>query len=230
MKQHLVRWHEVNARELVTQHAQARQAQHPAIPDDLGRTQSFTRCAAKYCSLACIKLVDSRGNRLNDHRGQAEHIGLALIPGCPIDSPSNDSTPGKQRGFDISGSHCTRLHMQEAISLFNAARVAGNEHALGKKTLPRHGSQHSRRESGKAPGRARGDERRDGRRAAGHALAASEVRHLGAKVLPFRLDVSKADQVEALATATLKQFGAPHLVFNNAGVGAGGCWENTTKD
>jgi len=153
--------------ELVTQHAaQARQAQHPAIPDDLGRTQSFTRMRGEILLTGLHQACGlARKPGLNDHRGQAEHIGLALIPGCPIDSPSNDSTPGKQRGFDISGSHCTRLHIQEAISLFNAARVAGNEHALGKKTLPRHGSQHSGRESGKVPGRARGDERRDGRRA-----------------------------------------------------------------
>ena len=62
-------------------------------------------------------------------------------------------------------------------------------------------------------------------------LAASEIRHLGAKVLPFRLDVSKAEQVEALAAATMRQFGTPHLVFNNAGVGGGGLiWENSVKD
>jgi NAD(P)-dependent dehydrogenase (short-subunit alcohol dehydrogenase family) len=35
----------------------------------------------------------------------------------------------------------------------------------------------------------------------------------------MRVDVSKAAQVEALGAATLARFGAPHLVFNNAGVG-----------
>ena len=61
--------------------------------------------------------------------------------------------------------------------------------------------------------------------------AASEISALGAPVLPFRLDVSKADQVEALGTATFERFGAPHFVFNNAGVGSGGLiWENTLKD
>lgn len=61
--------------------------------------------------------------------------------------------------------------------------------------------------------------------------AAAEVEALGAKVLPFRLDVSKAAEVEALGAATLKRFGAPHFVFNNAGVGAGGLiWEHTAKD
>ena len=61
--------------------------------------------------------------------------------------------------------------------------------------------------------------------------AAAEISALGAQVLPFRLDVSKADQVEALGKATFERFGAPHFVFNNAGVGSGGLiWENTLKD
>ncbi|KQP14893.1 SDR family oxidoreductase [Pseudorhodoferax sp. Leaf267] len=61
--------------------------------------------------------------------------------------------------------------------------------------------------------------------------AAAEIEGLGAEVLAFRLDVSKADQVEALGAATLARFGAPHLVFNNAGVGTGGLvWENTARD
>ena len=61
--------------------------------------------------------------------------------------------------------------------------------------------------------------------------AAAEIEALGAKVLPFRLDVAKADEVEALGAATMARFGAPHFVFNNAGVGAGGLiWENTLAD
>ena len=61
--------------------------------------------------------------------------------------------------------------------------------------------------------------------------AAAEVSGLGAQVLPFRLDVSKAGEVGQLAAATHARFGAPHVVFNNAGVGAGGLvWENTLKD
>ena len=52
--------------------------------------------------------------------------------------------------------------------------------------------------------------------------AAAEIRALGAEVVGFRLDVSKAAEVEALAETTLATFGAPHFVFNNAGVGAGG--------
>ena len=61
--------------------------------------------------------------------------------------------------------------------------------------------------------------------------AAAEIAALGAQVLAFRLDVAKAAEVEALGTATFKRFGAPHFVFNNAGVGAGGLiWETTLKD
>ncbi len=61
--------------------------------------------------------------------------------------------------------------------------------------------------------------------------AAAEMTAAGAQVLAVRLDVSKAAEVEALGAAVLARFGAPHFVFNNAGVGAGGLiWENTLKD
>ncbi len=63
------------------------------------------------------------------------------------------------------------------------------------------------------------------------ANAAKEIEGLGASVLAQQVDVSKAEQIEALAAATVQRFGAPHLVFNNAGVGAGGLiWEHTVKD
>jgi NAD(P)-dependent dehydrogenase (short-subunit alcohol dehydrogenase family) len=63
------------------------------------------------------------------------------------------------------------------------------------------------------------------------ARAAAEIEGLGAQVLAQRLDVSKAAEVEALGRAVEKRFGAPHFVFNNAGVGAGGLiWENTLAD
>ncbi len=61
--------------------------------------------------------------------------------------------------------------------------------------------------------------------------AAAELRASGAPVLAFRLDVSKAAEVEALGQAVQARFGVPHLVFNNAGVGAGGLiWETSVKD
>jgi NAD(P)-dependent dehydrogenase (short-subunit alcohol dehydrogenase family) len=61
--------------------------------------------------------------------------------------------------------------------------------------------------------------------------AAAEIGAAGAVVLPYRLDVSKAAEVEALGAATLRRFGAPSFLFNNAGVGCGGLiWENTLQD
>jgi NAD(P)-dependent dehydrogenase (short-subunit alcohol dehydrogenase family) len=61
--------------------------------------------------------------------------------------------------------------------------------------------------------------------------AAAEMRAAGAQVLARKVDVSSAEQMEALAVATRSQFGAPHFVFNNAGVGAGGLvWENSIRD
>ena len=62
-------------------------------------------------------------------------------------------------------------------------------------------------------------------------LAAREVGALGAQVLWQRVDVSKAAEVDALGEATMARFGAPHFVFNNAGVAAGGLiWEHSLKD
>ncbi|NKI97611.1 SDR family oxidoreductase [Rhizobacter sp. SG703] len=61
--------------------------------------------------------------------------------------------------------------------------------------------------------------------------AAAEIRALGVPVLAQRLDVAKAAEVEALGAAAFERFGAPNVVFNNAGVGAGGLiWEHTLKD
>ena len=61
--------------------------------------------------------------------------------------------------------------------------------------------------------------------------AAAEVAARGAPVLAFALDVSKAAEVQALADATQARFGAPHFVFNNAGIAVGGLiWEHTLAD
>ena len=63
------------------------------------------------------------------------------------------------------------------------------------------------------------------------AKAAAEIESLGAAVLPYRLDVSKAAEVEALGEAVRQRFGAPHFVFNNAGISCGGLiWEHTLAD
>ena len=61
--------------------------------------------------------------------------------------------------------------------------------------------------------------------------AAEEMRAEGAQVLTQRVDVSNRMQMEVLARSVQENFGAPHLVFNNAGVGAGGLvWENSVSD
>jgi len=61
--------------------------------------------------------------------------------------------------------------------------------------------------------------------------AAAELQAAGAQVLARRVDVSKAGEMEQLAAAVQERFGAPHLVFNNAGVGSGGLvWENSVQD
>lgn len=53
----------------------------------------------------------------------------------------------------------------------------------------------------------------------------------GGSVLARRVDVSSSEEMERLAAAVELAFGAPHLVFNNAGVGAGGLiWENSVAD
>jgi len=61
--------------------------------------------------------------------------------------------------------------------------------------------------------------------------AAAEMQAAGAPVLAMKVDVAKGEQVAALAQATQARFGAPHLVFNNAGVASGGLlWEHTEQD
>lgn len=63
------------------------------------------------------------------------------------------------------------------------------------------------------------------------ALARAEAEFAGHPVLARRVDVSKAAEMQALAGDVKDRFGAPHFVFNNAGVGAGGLvWENSLAD
>lgn len=58
------------------------------------------------------------------------------------------------------------------------------------------------------------------------AEASSELKQLGSEVLAVITDVSKKEQVMALAEQAIEHFGAVHLLVNNAGVGGGGCiWE-----
>jgi NAD(P)-dependent dehydrogenase (short-subunit alcohol dehydrogenase family) len=62
-----------------------------------------------------------------------------------------------------------------------------------------------------------------------HTVAA--LREGGTRVEGVQIDVSKADQVEALAKQAYDAFGAVHLVVNNAGVAVSGkIWEHTLAD
>ena len=61
--------------------------------------------------------------------------------------------------------------------------------------------------------------------------AVAELSASGVAILARRVDVSKGDQMEALAQAVQARFGAPHFVFNNAGVAiAGLLWEHSVRD
>jgi NAD(P)-dependent dehydrogenase (short-subunit alcohol dehydrogenase family) len=59
----------------------------------------------------------------------------------------------------------------------------------------------------------------------------AELRGQGAEVRALRVDVARGDEVARLADLAFDSFGAVHLLFNNAGVGAGGfIWENSESD
>ncbi|MBV9771541.1 MAG: SDR family NAD(P)-dependent oxidoreductase [Bryobacterales bacterium] len=61
--------------------------------------------------------------------------------------------------------------------------------------------------------------------------AETELKAAGGTVLAVRTDVSKRSDVELLARQALDAFGQVHLLFNNAGVAAGGApWEATWND
>lgn len=61
--------------------------------------------------------------------------------------------------------------------------------------------------------------------------AEQEMTAQGVQVLARKVDVSSATEMQALADAVKARFGAPHFVFNNAGVGSGGLvWENSLAD
>ena len=58
--------------------------------------------------------------------------------------------------------------------------------------------------------------------------ASQALKAAGAQVLAVQTDVSKGPDVEALAKKTMETYGAVHLLFNNAGVGAGtSIWESS---
>ena len=63
------------------------------------------------------------------------------------------------------------------------------------------------------------------------ARAEEELKAAGGTVLAVRTDVSRRSDVEELARKAFETFGQVHLLFNNAGVAAGGApWEATWND
>ncbi len=67
----------------------------------------------------------------------------------------------------------------------------------------------------------------------GLAASVAEImaRSPDCEVLTQRVDVSKLDQIEALADASFARFGRVDWLFNNAGVGVNGpIWENSERD
>ncbi|HEY0878685.1 MAG TPA: SDR family oxidoreductase [Zeimonas sp.] len=63
------------------------------------------------------------------------------------------------------------------------------------------------------------------------ARIVDELREQGAEVFGETIDVRHGEAVERLALHTIERFGAAHVLFNNAGVGAGGSlWETTERD
>ena len=64
------------------------------------------------------------------------------------------------------------------------------------------------------------------------AMAEAAIAAKGVKVLPRRTDVAKAKEIEALADAAYRRFGAVHVLCNNAGIGGspGAMWELSDAD
>jgi len=58
-----------------------------------------------------------------------------------------------------------------------------------------------------------------------------ELEAAGSAVVAVKVDVSKSDEIKALADECFQRFGVPHLLFNNAGVGTNGLvWDGLVED
>lgn len=59
----------------------------------------------------------------------------------------------------------------------------------------------------------------------------AELAAQGTEMMAQVMDVADGAQVQALADATVQNFGVVHLLFNNAGIGTAGLiWENSVRD
>jgi NAD(P)-dependent dehydrogenase (short-subunit alcohol dehydrogenase family) len=61
-------------------------------------------------------------------------------------------------------------------------------------------------------------------------VAVKELADAGAEVIGVRTDVSRLEEVEALASRTVEAFGAVHVVCNNAGVEDGGFFADISPE
>lgn len=60
---------------------------------------------------------------------------------------------------------------------------------------------------------------------------ASDLAAAGGETVSFRVDVSRPEEVRALADVAFERFGGVHVLCNNAGVGIGGTiWEHSPED
>ncbi|MCL4436116.1 MAG: 3-oxoacyl-ACP reductase FabG [Thaumarchaeota archaeon] len=59
---------------------------------------------------------------------------------------------------------------------------------------------------------------------------AGEVRAAGSKALVVKADVSVRGEVEAMVSRTVQEFGAVHILVNNAGFASGNVWETPFED
>src|SRR6266404_909596 len=66
---------------------------------------------------------------------------------------------------------------------------------------------------------------------AGLKSTLNEVQSRGVRAFAMRVDVSRYQEVESFCSKAIAQFGATHVVCNNAGVSPlGAVWENTLAD
>jgi hypothetical protein len=124
-------------KESATQHVtQAGQIRNPAISDNFHRSQFFFRmCGEILLARPHQTLGFAMESGLDDHRGQTEHIGLALILGGRRNIPCDCGASGKQRGFKITGIHGLRLRSQQTITIFNIVTVLRNKQALRRSPM-----------------------------------------------------------------------------------------------
>ena len=207
----------------------------PRAAESRRMLDAYPRVGAWYERVAGVRprRVDADGERRGDRaRGRARrsHAPTSVAAGAGLRRrrrghrhapPTTRTTrsPAALVGLDARRGRVarddaragTRPRPLPAHRLSRQGRQEGHSH---EDIQGRHGRHHRRRLGLRprdlAPRGAARHERRHGRRAAGRARPRRRRdRALGAEVLPFRLDVAHAAEVEALGAATKARFGAP---------------------